>query len=136
MAPSAVHTAVQVDEIIKPLEKALNGHNSSTPSSLLHRNLHETPLKVIASKGNYLTLSNGQKIFDATGGAAVAGIGHGNAEVKAAMIKQMDEVSYCHSLFFTSSGAEDLANFLVESTHGHMARAFILCSGEIQITTY
>ena len=41
----------------------------------------------------------------------------------------MEEVSYCHSLFFATSATEELANVLIESTYGEMARAFIISSG-------
>jgi adenosylmethionine-8-amino-7-oxononanoate aminotransferase len=47
-------------------------------SAVLHRSLHHKPLHAITARGNYLYLSNGQKIFDATGGAAVACLGSGN----------------------------------------------------------
>jgi len=52
--------------------------NEGTKSAVLHRSLHHDPLRVVAATGNYLHLSNGQRIFDATGGAAVACLGHGN----------------------------------------------------------
>ncbi|MCJ1400467.1 hypothetical protein MMC11_003673 [Xylographa trunciseda] len=103
--------------------------DDSAPSAVLHRDLHHAPLKVIAATGNYLTLEDGRQVFDATGGAAVACIGHGDPSVKAAVAQQMDEVSYCHSLFFSSSGAENLAKLLIDSTNGVMARAFIVSSG-------
>ena len=54
----------------------VNGKSSG--SAVLHRSLHHEPLHAISAKGNYLYLSNGQKIFDATGGAAVACLGSGN----------------------------------------------------------
>jgi 4-aminobutyrate aminotransferase-like enzyme len=47
-------------------------------SFVLHRSLHQDPLHVVSAKGHFLHLSNGQKIFDATGGAAVACLGHGD----------------------------------------------------------
>ena len=40
-------------------------------SVVLHRNLHEEPPTVIHAAGLHLTLSDGRKIIDATGGAAV-----------------------------------------------------------------
>lgn len=101
-----------------------------TASAVLHRSLHVDPLKVVASSGNYLHLSNGQRILDATGGAAVACVGHGNEVVKKAILRQMNEVSYCHSLFYATSSGEALAKELVSSTHGHMSKAFIVSSGE------
>ncbi|KAI9810097.1 MAG: hypothetical protein M1827_006708 [Pycnora praestabilis] len=102
---------------------------SSNGSAVLHRNLHQAPHKVVSASGNYLELVNGQKILDATGGAAVACLGHGNERVKDAIIAQLDEVAYCHSLFFASSGAEGLARELIDSTKGQMSKAFIVSSG-------
>lgn len=46
-----------------------------------------------------------------------------------AIADQMDKVSYCHSLFYATDATEDLADLLVESTNGEMARAFIISSG-------
>lgn len=46
-------------------------------SFVLHRSLHVDPAYVVAAQGNYLHLSNGQSILDASGGAAVACLGHG-----------------------------------------------------------
>ena len=41
-------------------------------SAVLHRSLHEEPLSVVRASGLYLTLSDGRKIIDSTGGAAVS----------------------------------------------------------------
>jgi len=106
------------------------GGGEPEKSVLLHRSMHALPLKVIASSGNYLYLNNGQAIFDASCGAAVACIGHGNERVKQAVLKQMDVVSYCHSLFYSTDAAEALAKELINSTQGRMAHAFIVGSGK------
>ncbi|KAK5715746.1 hypothetical protein LTR17_016656 [Elasticomyces elasticus] len=104
---------------------------STTPSSsaVLHRSLHHVPSRVLSAQGHYLHLSNGQSIFDASGGAAVAALGHGNERVREAVYDQMSSVSYCHSLFYATSAAEDLARLLVDSTNDEMARAFFVSSG-------
>lgn len=44
-------------------------------------------------------------------------------------MEQMQEVSYCHSLFYATQAAEDLAKLLVDSTDGEMSRAFFVSSG-------
>lgn len=44
-----------------------------------------------------------------------------------------DGVAYCHSLFFATTAAEQLASFLVDSTNGEMARAFFVSSGSESI---
>ncbi|KAL1302724.1 hypothetical protein AAFC00_003078 [Neodothiora populina] len=103
---------------------------ATTTSSILHRSLHTDPHSVITAKDNYLTLSNGQRILDATGGAAVTCLGHGNTRVRDAVMKQMDEgVAYCHSLFFATAAAEELASELIEETGGVMERVFVVSSG-------
>lgn len=63
-----------------------NGHADSTElsangvhSAVMHRSLHHEPLLAVSAKGHHLYLSNGQKVFDATGGAAVACLGGDNA---------------------------------------------------------
>jgi adenosylmethionine-8-amino-7-oxononanoate aminotransferase len=103
---------------------------ASNKSALLYRNIHNPPRLVLASKGNYLTLGSGQKILDATCGAAVSCLGHGNQRVKEAMMKQMDQVAYCLSIEFGTKAAEDLALELKAGTDGHMKNAYIVNSGE------
>lgn len=49
--------------------------NNSQPSAVLHRHLHHEFLDVARGEGHYLILEDGRKIFDASGGAAVACIG-------------------------------------------------------------
>lgn len=49
--------------------------------------------------------------------------------VRSAILEQMDRVSYCHSLFYGTSAAEDLARLLVTTTGGEMVRAFFISSG-------
>ena len=44
-----------------------------------------------------------------------------------------DGVAYCHSLFFATSAAEQLASFLIDSTNGEMAKAFFVSSGSESI---
>jgi 4-aminobutyrate aminotransferase-like enzyme len=68
--------------VVANMSTPFKGHQHHEPtkgaSAVLHRSLLQDPLHVISAKGHYLQLSNGQKIFDATGGAAVACIGHGD----------------------------------------------------------
>ena len=49
--------------------------------------------------------------------------------ISKAVADQMSKVSYCHSLFYATDATEDLANLLIRSTEGEMARAFIISSG-------
>lgn len=102
-------------------------------SALLHRSLLEQPYKVSRASGSYLYLDDGHKILDACGGAAVAIIGHGNAEVMAATVAQMQKVSYIHTAAYTTDSAEDLAYCLLDRRncnydHG-LVKAFFVGSG-------
>ncbi|GIZ43070.1 hypothetical protein CKM354_000631200 [Cercospora kikuchii] len=116
-----------------PDEEASRLDGIATPeyhkSAVLHRKLHQNPRHVVASQGHFLQLSNGQEIFDATGGAAVACLGHGDIRIQHALVEQMQEVSYCHSHFYATRAAEDLARLLADSTQGEMAYAFFVSSG-------
>src|SRR5947209_13149375 len=110
----------------------LNGRekrNAAEQSPVLHRTLHGLPKKVVKSSGLILTLDDGQQIIDATGGAAVACLGHGNEVVKQAVVNQMNTFSYCHSLFYGTPAGEALAESLTASTDNQMAKAFIVSSG-------
>lgn len=85
---------------------------------------------VVSASGLYFTLENGQQILDATGGAAVSAIGHGNARVKAAIVQQLDKVTYAHPGYFQNTPSHQLADMLVASTDGQLSRACLLGSGK------
>jgi len=113
-----------------PTPASKGGHASHhSQSHVLHRSLHHLPLAVTAARGLWLTLSSGQRILDATGGAAVSCIGHGNARVQAALAAQLAAVEYVHSLFFGTAAGEALAAELCAGTGGAMAKAYVVCSG-------
>ena len=98
-------------------------------SAVLHRDLHKDPYEVAEASGLYLTLSDGRRIIDASGGAAVCCIGHGDERVKQVVAAQLAKLDYCHSMFFSCGPSEDLSRALIDSTQGMMARVFIINSG-------
>ncbi|QQK48430.1 Pyridoxal phosphate-dependent transferase, major region, subdomain 2 [Penicillium digitatum] len=102
--------------------------NETKASALLHRNTRFIPKKAIGGKGCYIFLEDGTKFLDATGGAAVSCLGHGNEQVAQIIKDQMDQISYCHSAFFSTQVAEDLAKLLVDSTEGKLSKVFITSS--------
>ena len=101
-----------------------------TASAVLHRDLNKKPYQIIEASGLYLTLSCGRRIIDATGGAAVSCIGHGDKRVRDAISIQITKLDYCHSMFFSCPPSEDLSRVLIDSTKGAMSRVFIINSGE------
>ncbi|KAL6361127.1 hypothetical protein LRP88_04589 [Fusarium phalaenopsidis] len=99
-------------------------------NSLLYKNFHKHPAALVESaSGIYLHTSDGRKILDATSGAAVACLGYDNKEVQKAVVDQLVSVPYCHPGFYKTKSAEDLADFLVDSTNGHMSKAVLCGSG-------
>jgi adenosylmethionine-8-amino-7-oxononanoate aminotransferase len=103
---------------------------STAPSSaVLHRDIHQIPNQAISAKGSYILLEDGRKILDATGGAAVSCLGHGNEKVKEAMISQINQMAYCSTAFFSTKPFEDLATFFVASTGRKMTKLYVIGSG-------
>lgn len=119
-----------------PVFRTLNPHynttenNSAAPSAVLHRNTRFLPKKAVGGQGSYLFLEDGTKFLDSTGGAAVSCLGHGHEQIKKAIANQMDQLSYCHSAFFSTQVSEDLARFLVDSTGGKLSKLFVVSSGK------
>ncbi|PGH31174.1 hypothetical protein GX50_06053 [[Emmonsia] crescens] len=107
----------------------MSQEQSQSQTAVFHRNIHDIPKTAVGGEGNYIILNDGQKILDCTGGAAVSCLGHGNAQVKAAIIAQMDEIAYCHTFFFATNVFEELAHFLADSTGGKLPKLFIINSG-------
>ena len=55
---------------------------------------------------------DGKRYLDASGGAAVSCLGHGDRRVAQAIRQQLDSLAYTHTSFFTTGVAEDLADRL------------------------
>ncbi|KAF5866897.1 hypothetical protein ETB97_008702 [Aspergillus alliaceus] len=126
MAPSRID-----DEVLKPKidEQGSKMAKPNGEGHLLHRSLIEHPAKVESAKGLMLHLSDGRTVLDACAGAAVALIGHGREEVHEAIMKQMQRVSYVHTQSYTTSSAEDLANFVLDGNPHGLEKAFFVGSG-------
>jgi adenosylmethionine-8-amino-7-oxononanoate aminotransferase len=76
-----------------------------------------------------LTLADGRQIIDASGGAAVACIGHGSRRVSDAIAAQARKLAYAHTGFFTTEPAEALADLLLHDEPGGLSHAFFVSSG-------
>lgn len=98
-------------------------------SAILHRKAGHLPPVVGRAEGLWVTGKDGRRYLDAvSGGAAVSVIGHGDARVREAILRQLDAVSYVHGSFFTTEPAEELAAHLVARAPGGLSRA-VFCSG-------
>lgn len=95
---------------------------------VLHRDLRTTLPEAVRGEGSYIFDKTGKRYLDASGGPAVSCLGHSHAKVIAAVQKQVAEMAYAYTLFFTSEPMERLADRLVENAPKDMDRAFF-CSG-------
>lgn len=114
-------------------EAAVDGKRTVGKSAVLHRDLGYDFLPLAGGEGNHLLLGDGRRIFDGSGGAAVGCIGWGNERVARAVMRQMMAIPYCSTVFYTTKAQEDICRYLVDSTNGHMSRAYIVNSGESEV---
>lgn len=109
------------------------GNTKEVKSAVLHRHLACEFLPLERGQGNHLVLADGREIFDGSGGAAVGCLGWGNERVAQAVMRQMLAIPYCSTIFYTTSVQEQLCRYLVDSTNGHMGRAYIVNSGQLSL---
>ena len=67
-------------------------------SHIFHRSFAQKPLRVVSASGLNLHLDDGSTVLDATGGPAVACLGHNVPEVVDAVSKQLQNVGYLFSI--------------------------------------
>lgn len=88
-----------------------------------------TPPVAVTGEGCYLIDSAGKRYFDGSGGAAVSCLGHGDAEIVAAVQEQVEKLEFAHTGFFTSEPAEALADLLIENAPGELDRVYLVSGG-------
>lgn len=96
---------------------------------LVDRSLNESPPEVVYSQENYLYLKSTEIVFDATCGAAVSCLGHGNQEVTKAITDQLSINAYSNSMLFTTAAATQLAEEIILGTDNLMSSVYICSSG-------
>ena len=96
---------------------------------VFHRSLLTTPPVAVRGQGLWLEDAAGQRYIDASGGAAVSCLGHGHPDVLAAMHRQIDQLAYAHTSFFTTEVAEQLADQLVRTAPAGMSHAYFVSGG-------
>ena len=98
-------------------------------SHIFPRHTRKTPPVATRGDGCYLFDKNGKKYLDASGGAAVSCLGHGDADIIAAVQAQVAELAFAHTGFFTSEPAEALADLLIEHAPGDLDRVYLVSGG-------
>ena len=98
-------------------------------SHIFPRNCHANVPRAVGGQGCYLTDETGKTYLDASGGAAVSCLGHGDTEVIEAIKAQLDKLAYAHTSFFTSDSAEELADLLIAHAPGTLDRVYLVSGG-------
>jgi adenosylmethionine-8-amino-7-oxononanoate aminotransferase len=98
-------------------------------SKILHRVIGDTMPAIVSGSGLYLHDVDGRVFVDATGGAAVACLGHAHPKVLEAMQAQMQAVSYVHSGSFTTPIVETLGQVLAENAPDPINHTYLVSGG-------
>ncbi len=104
-------------------------------SEVLHRRFaHQYPM-VDHGTGVYLFDTQGRRILDACGGALVANIGHGVAEVADAIAAQARRVAFAHGTQFSSEALEEYAMALSKVSPVPESRVYLVTGGSGAVET-
>lgn len=98
-------------------------------SHIFPRHTKNLPPVAVSGQGCYLTDASGKQYLDASGGAAVSCLGHGDRTVIEAVKAQLDQLAYAHTGFFTSEPAETLADLLIRHAPGDLDRVYLVSGG-------
>jgi len=98
-------------------------------SAVFYRKHNHHKPTVVRGEGIYLWDSEGKRYIDASGGAVVVNVGHGNNDIANAVRDQIANVAYAHGTMFTSSAVEELASMLAAKLPIPDARLFFMTSG-------
>lgn len=97
--------------------------------NVFSRNL-KIPLPVaVKAEGVWITDQEGRCYIDASGGAVVANLGHGQRKIAEAVYGQLLKGYYFHPTMFTSQPVEDLAGALARHAPSGIERFYFLTSG-------
>jgi adenosylmethionine-8-amino-7-oxononanoate aminotransferase len=98
-------------------------------SSVFYRNPQQEYPRGLRGEGVYLYDSDGRQYLDGSGGAAVSCVGHWHPYVIEAIKRQVDELAYAHTAFFTNDPQERLAQHLASRYGEENARVYFLSGG-------
>ncbi|GHE03068.1 hypothetical protein U879_19090 [Defluviimonas sp. 20V17] len=96
---------------------------------LLHRQTASALPVAVGGEGIELIDKTGKRYIDASGGAAVSCLGHGHPDVRAALHRQLDQIAYAHTGFFTTDAAEALAERLINDAPEGLSHVYLVSGG-------
>ncbi|MGI9338877.1 MAG: aspartate aminotransferase family protein [Gammaproteobacteria bacterium] len=98
-------------------------------SNIFPRDCRAVYPQAVRGDGVYIIDGGGRQYLDACGGAAVSCLGHSNRAVIQAAQRQLEEMAFAHSAFFTSIAAEQLAGDIIKLAPRGFARAYFVSGG-------
>ena len=98
------------------------------PSNLFYQTRRRRPL-VKEARCVFIRNESGRRYIDATSGAMVSNIGHGNAHVLEAMRAQMEKATFTYRLHFENEPAEQLARLTASKMPEGLDRVFFVSGG-------
>jgi hypothetical protein len=98
-------------------------------TGIFQRSINAKMPMAVAGEGVYLIDSDGKRYIDASGGAAVSCLGHGQPDVIEAIRKQAGELAFAHTGFFTSGPAEELAAKLIAQAPAGIEWVYFVSGG-------
>jgi adenosylmethionine-8-amino-7-oxononanoate aminotransferase len=96
---------------------------------IFHRAPRATLPVAVAGDGIEIVDSQGKRYIDASGGAAVSCLGHSNPRVIDAIRRQVQQLPYAHTSFFTTEAAEQLAGHLVDAAPAGLSHVYFVSGG-------
>jgi len=98
-------------------------------SHVFHRSNKASYPVAVKGDGIYIIDKEGKKYLDGSSGAAVSCLGHSNESVRQAIKKQVDQLAYAHTSFFTTEPMEQLADWLVQRAPDGLERVYFVSGG-------
>ena len=97
--------------------------------NVFYRRLAKPFPRIVRGEGCWLEDADGKRYLDACGGAFVACLGHGNADIAGALAEQAGRVAYVNGTAFTTDPVEQLASELAKTLPGDLDHLYFLSSG-------
>jgi adenosylmethionine-8-amino-7-oxononanoate aminotransferase len=98
-------------------------------TQVFYRKLTRPYPRIVRGEGCYLYDESGRRYLDGCGGAFVANVGHGVAEIAEAIGSQAGRLGYVNGTAFTHEPVEELAGEIARLSPGDLELVYPLCSG-------
>jgi adenosylmethionine-8-amino-7-oxononanoate aminotransferase len=87
-------------------------------SNVIYKNIGNAPLRATGGAGLYIHGEHGKRYLDTCGGVAVSSLGHCHPRIVDTIARESSRLSWVHAGAFTTDAAEQLAQWLVQSSKG------------------